>query len=319
MQDSVKVSVCCITYNHKPYLRQCIEGLLMQKTTFPFEILIHDDASTDGTTDIVKAYAEKYPNLIRPIIQSVNQYSTKTRALITTFLLPVAKGEYIALCEGDDYWTDPYKLQKQADILDHRADISLCLHPAVTIGEDGKRKIRKGYASSRIVNESDIIRWKAYYWMTASFMYRKSLMKNYPHFCLNCYVGDISLIYYMLTKGNIYYWNEVMSVYRKGVPGSHTKRSECLDYESLQLKLQTQIDMIDGINAMSNFKYNTYFVEKKVRLQLIVQKKKGKYDKAVVYNEFHDDLKQIAFHRRFKFLAKIYIRPYLIPYKVKTV
>ena len=110
----IKVSVCCITYNHLPYLRQCLDGLLMQKTTFDFEILLHDDASTDGTTDIVREYAAAYPDLIRPVIQTENQYSSKTRAIITTYLLPLAKGKYIALCEGDDYWTDPLKLQSKS-------------------------------------------------------------------------------------------------------------------------------------------------------------------------------------------------------------
>lgn len=106
------VSICCITYNHAPYIRQCLEGFLIQKTTFPFEILIHDDASTDGTADIIREYEARYPHLIKPIYQVENQYSKGTK-ISSTYNYPRAKGKYIALCEGDDYWTDPLKLQNK--------------------------------------------------------------------------------------------------------------------------------------------------------------------------------------------------------------
>lgn len=282
---SVRVSICCITYNHKPYLRQCLEGFLMQKTTFPFEILIHDDASTDGTTDIVREYAAKYPSQIYAIIQTDNKYSTKTRAIITTYMLPVARGEYIALCEGDDYWIDPYKLQKQTNVLNRDINISLCLHPAVTIDWQEGQKIRKAYLKSRIADPADLIRWKGQHWITGSFMYRKDLMKNYPSFCLDCYVGDISLVYFLLTKGDVYFLNKVMSVYRKGIPGSYTQRAGMLDYYVQQQNLQTVINMIDGINALSDFRYDICFKERKVRMQLRVLKNRRGGEK-VVYDDF---------------------------------
>lgn len=106
------VSISCITYNHEDYIRDAIEGFLMQKTTFPVEILIHDDASTDKTADIIREYEKKYPHLIKPIYQTENQYS-KGIGVSATYQYPRANGNYITLCEGDDYWTDPYMLQKQ--------------------------------------------------------------------------------------------------------------------------------------------------------------------------------------------------------------
>lgn len=125
--DKPLVSICSITYNHAPYIRECLDGFLMQKTDFPFEIIIHDDASTDGTSDIIREYAEKYPNIIFPIIQLENQYSKHRRFdLIIKSCIDISKGKYIAFCEGDDYWTDPLKLKKQIDYLESNSDCNLC-------------------------------------------------------------------------------------------------------------------------------------------------------------------------------------------------
>lgn len=125
MDNNIIVSVSCITYNHAKYIRQCLDGILMQKADFQYEILIHDDASTDGTDDIIREYAQKYPTIIKPIFEKENQYS-KGVPISATFNYPRAEGKYIALCEGDDYWTDPYKLQKQVDFMESHPDYGLC-------------------------------------------------------------------------------------------------------------------------------------------------------------------------------------------------
>jgi glycosyltransferase involved in cell wall biosynthesis len=117
MTNDPLVSICCITYNHEKYIQQCLEGFLIQKTTFLFEILIHDDASTDRTADIIREYETKYPDIIKPIYQTENQYS-KGVIVSAVYNWPRAKGKYIALCEGDDYWIDSYKLQKQVDFME---------------------------------------------------------------------------------------------------------------------------------------------------------------------------------------------------------
>lgn len=122
------VSVCCITYNHVPFIRKAIEGFLMQKTDFPIEILIHDDASTDGTTEIIREYETKYPDLIFPIYEEVNQYQNGHAGDIDFFNYKRARGKYIAYCEGDDYWTDPLKLQKQVDFMEANPEYSVCFH-----------------------------------------------------------------------------------------------------------------------------------------------------------------------------------------------
>ena len=125
--NPIVVSISCITYNHAPYIRQCLDGFMMQHTNFAFEVLIHDDASTDGTTEIIKEYETRYPDVIKPIYEEENQW-VKGRRGSAVFNFPRARGKYIALCEGDDYWTDPLKLQKQVDFLESNINCSLCFH-----------------------------------------------------------------------------------------------------------------------------------------------------------------------------------------------
>jgi len=136
------VSVACITYNHAKYIREAIESFLMQKTNFSYEILIHDDASTDGTDQIIKEYELKYPNLIFPTYQSENQFSKGVRRILATFVFPKCRGKYIALCEGDDYWTDPLKLQKQCEYLETNPEFGLVFTDADYLYERNNQLIR---------------------------------------------------------------------------------------------------------------------------------------------------------------------------------
>src|SRR5690606_34510298 len=106
MKNNILVSISCLTFNHEKYIRRCLEGFIRQKTEFPFEVLIHDDASTDKTSDIIKEYEVDFPHLLKPIYQTENQYS-KGISISSTYNFPRARGRYIAMCEGDDYWTDP--------------------------------------------------------------------------------------------------------------------------------------------------------------------------------------------------------------------
>lgn len=129
------VSVICFTYNHERFIEDALRGFLIQETDFPFEVIVHDDASEDGTAAIVRRWAEAYPTIIRPIFQEVNQYSRGRKLL--TITMPTARGRYIALCEGDDYWTDPRKLQIQADFLEKNPDYVVCYHDVKVISEDG--------------------------------------------------------------------------------------------------------------------------------------------------------------------------------------
>ncbi|MDH6306112.1 glycosyltransferase involved in cell wall biosynthesis [Parabacteroides sp. PF5-5] len=308
--SNIKVSICCVTYNHRDYIRQCLEGFLMQKTNFAFEILIHDDASTDGTTAIVREYAAAYPGLIRPLIQTENQYSSRTRAIVTTFLLPISRGEYIALCEGDDYWIDPLKLQKQVDVLDKDPGVSLCMHNSIVVFPDGKRKVKKIYRESQQALMLDIIRRKRIYWPTASMVYRKALMDDYPDFCLRSHVGDSPLILYLATRGKVYYLQEDMSVYRKGTPGSHGKRLRANDTSGQQKLIETELEMLDRFNELTDSRYNYCFVMRKLLIQSSVLSRRNGFA-IKVYPGFREDFKQVSFTDKSLLLIKIYIVPLL--------
>lgn len=124
------VAIHCLVYNHEPYLRDCLEGFVMQQTNFPFVAIVHDDASTDGSTTIIREYEEKYPNIIKPIYETENQYSKHDGSVgrIVDAAIDATGAKYIAMCEGDDYWTDPQKLQKQVDFMEKNPEYSLCCH-----------------------------------------------------------------------------------------------------------------------------------------------------------------------------------------------
>lgn len=121
------VSVLCVVYNQAPYLRQCLDGLVFQETSFPYEVIIHDDASTDGSSDIIREYTSRFPDKITPILQVENQFSQK-KEIWANFLIPNAKGRYITFCEGDDYWCDTNKLQRQFEFMEDHPNVSICYH-----------------------------------------------------------------------------------------------------------------------------------------------------------------------------------------------
>lgn len=123
--NEIMVSVVCDVFNHEDYLRECLDGIVMQQTNFAFEILIHDDASTDKSVEIIKEYVDKYPHLFKPIYQKENKFS-KGISIWKDIQFPRAKGKYIAICEGDDFWTDPLKLQKQVDFMEANSEYGLC-------------------------------------------------------------------------------------------------------------------------------------------------------------------------------------------------
>ncbi len=206
------VSICCITYNHELYIRDAIEGFLMQKTDFPFEILIHDDASTDGTADIIREYEAKYPDIIKPIYQTENQYS-KGIKISATYNYPRAKGKYIALCEGDDYWIDPYKLQKQVDFLEANNDVNIIYHKVNILNPDNKI-ISYGSKNNFYFSFYDSLISKQ--GVTLSCMFRKvglSILSN-KLTILKLNVGDWPLECFLTLNSKGYYLAETMGVYR---------------------------------------------------------------------------------------------------------
>lgn len=223
----IKVSVRCLVYNHAPYLRRCLEGFVMQRTSFKFEVVVHDDASTDGSDKIILEYAERFPDIINPIIETENQYSKRDGSL-RRIMNEACSGKYFASCEGDDYWIDPFKLQKQYDFMESHPNVVLCGTNGFTVWDNGEKPVRyfNNIYSSRYVNPSDIIgNWL---FPTPSLFYRKSLTENYPQWSRKIYSGDQTLALVALSKGDIYAFADCTCVYRQNNsnPNSMTNRAK---------------------------------------------------------------------------------------------
>ena len=218
MENNILVSICCLTYNHEDYLRDTLEGFLMQKVSFPIEILINDDASTDSTAEIVREYAAKYPELIRPFYQPVNLYS-QGKDLCLEVLYPQARGKYIALCEGDDYWTDPMKLQRQVDFLETHPEYSACVHNTMLhyCSGNGKDRPLLPHTEDCDVRFEDICNGMSFSFHTSSIVAKKSIIANPRDFFyvgLSYGFGDHPDALWMYVNGPIRCLKECMSVYR---------------------------------------------------------------------------------------------------------
>ncbi|MBP7509335.1 MAG: glycosyltransferase [Prolixibacteraceae bacterium] len=208
------VSICCLTYNHEPYIKQCLDGFLMQKTNFPFEILIHDDASVDNTQNIIKNYELKHSDIIKPIYQKENQYS-KGIGVSRVYQFPRAKGKYIAMCEGDDYWIDPYKLQKQVDFLETHPEYVFSFHDSIILNQrTGEKRMRIGDRQiDNTVDLKSLIIQKNI--PTASIVFRNFLdYAQLPDWIGKISNGDYGLCVLLAEEGPGKYLPEAMSVYR---------------------------------------------------------------------------------------------------------
>lgn len=291
MENDILVSILCVTYNHENYIADAIEGFLSQKTNFKYEILIHDDASTDKTVQIIREYELKYPDLIKPIYQKENQYSKGVD--VNKYNIDRAVGKYYALCEGDDYWTDPYKLQKQIDILEKHADYSLCVHAAIKINAATGEEIIKIKPSNenRIFATEDVIYGGGNFFATNSMVFRMDKKTVLPDFYNNCPVWDYPLTIFLSLVGKVYYIDEIMSVYRYAVPGSWTMR----EFSNIQNKIKHYNDisiMLDELNIYTNYKYDSIIQKTKLNRQfnLLILQRKIKEAKSDKYIEFYSKL-----------------------------
>lgn len=223
--NDIMVTILCTTYNHEKFVRDAIEGVLKQKTNFRFELLIHDDASTDKTTEIISEYVDQYPKIIRTIFQKENQMQ-RGCCIYPTFLFPEIKGKYVALCEGDDYWIDENKLQCQIDFMEAHSDYSMCMHNAIKLNyETGEKKLLDTFEEDgSYTQEKQILSglgtdFPAF----ASYVLRAEFLNEIPEFFVKSQVVDYPIRQYYACKGKVYYFKRPMSVYRVATPQSYMK------------------------------------------------------------------------------------------------
>ena len=283
MNQTPLVSVVCTAYNHQAYIKDSLEGFIMQKTNFPFEIIVHDDASTDDTVKIMREYEAKFPELFVNIYQTENQYS-KAKANVLKIVFNAAKGKYIAFCEGDDYWTDPLKLQKQVDFLEKNNEYSMVCHDALRINE-----ITKSYSLSfgsskkkQICSTKDAL--NIYFCPSASVVFRKQALMPLSNLNLVAEAGDQGLIQLISLNGLLYRMYDVMSVYRKTATGA----SE-VSRRNLQDSLEKRINALKNLDKISNYKYQKYIrIENlliKNRIDLMRSKSKARTIALKIYRK----------------------------------
>jgi len=232
-EENPLVSICCLVYNHGEYLKEALDGFLMQKTTFPFEVVIHDDASTDNSASIIKEYALKHPKIFKPLYQTENQKSKLKSGMNPRFNFPRARGKYIAFCEGDDYWTDPLKLQKQVDFLERHPDYGVCFHNVLEVSCLGARRevVVPNVSNHHHYSIQDyILNNKT---ATCSVLIKKELFKL-PNWFSSLPFGDLGIVLIVLKESKSqkgFVFKDTMGVYRVhegGVHGSLKKNNSSL-------------------------------------------------------------------------------------------
>jgi len=310
MKEDVLVSICCITYNQEEYIRDALDSFLMQKTNFKYEIIVHDDASTDNTPNIIREYEEKYPDIIKPIYQKENQSRKGKKVSLITYKHAI--GKYIAICEGDDYWIDENKLQLQADYMEKNPECTLLFHNAKVVDMVSKEETIFVPLSKQVkeymkkdgnynVGELELLEFIP----TASYMFRTENVQKFPNWFEKCFVGDWPLRLLMTSFGYAHYMEKTMSVYRKNARGSITVRNEKKEKESIEGKLDIlnkKIELMDWINEFTNEKYKDVFDLRKTQFKIEELMTLGK-NKEILKNGY---LKIFNTKQKIKYLIKMY-------------
>ena len=312
------VSILCITYNHEKYIADAIEGFLIQRTTFPIEIIIHDDCSTDRNQQIIQSYADKNPDLFRLIFQTENQYSQGRKNMTATF--PECKGKYIALCEGDDYWTTPDKLQKQVDFLENNPDYVLALHNTFVHFETKEAPDR--IAVMRIKDDLELYDFIDLDYFskhgsisrghTSSVVLRNHVVNKFPDWFKRGASGDLYLLMLITEHGKARFINEVMSVYRVNFNGI-TRKSPAHKGHVLN---DNRILMLHAINQYFDKKFD-HLIQKQLT-EFHVAELKSYLNEEKIFPAINHTLKAIIHENSSKFNMLKSLKPAYRSYLFKT-
>lgn len=267
--NDIAVSIICATYNQERYIKDALDGFMSQSTTFKYEVLINDDASKDNTPCIIEKYHTLYPDIIRPIFQKRNQY-TLGKSVLVDILLPKARGKYIAICEGDDFWIDDKKIQKQFIFMENNPDYSMCIHNGLIQRANSNALILMEKASTdidksltQLIHEGGgVIN------PTASFFFRNGLLGDYRQ--SGSPVGDHFMLMELASKGKVRWFSKPMSVYRLNSYGSWTNSSDARNAEQIRRFHSRYIDALLWFDAYTDGHYH-----KAINERISLQKRKG--------------------------------------------
>lgn len=319
-----KLRVLCYTYNHAASIENTMNGFTMQKTDFPFVAIIIDDASTDGEAEVIRNYIVTHFDIQNARIEETDDalfivaiHKDNRNCYFYVILLkynyyrlkkaksPLYKGwyeniPYIAMCEGDDYWINPHKLQKQVNFLDNHPDYILCCSDAKIESPLGEQDWHR-YDKDSEISIKDIILGGGLFIQTCTICYRNNL-KTMPSCCFECHVGDYPLQIWASLNGKVYYFADKMATYNYGVAGSWTSRQRTLSIEDQAKGWRSEVDMLQGLDSYSNGKHHNYFLQREINcvyLFLINNINNWKY----VYSIF-DDVIQV-FHFNMKIVDRM--------------
>lgn len=292
------VSIYCLVYNHEKFIEDTICGFLMQETDFPYEIVIHDDASTDGTKKILEKYEKRYPNILKIIYEKENQYS-KGSNRIKDIMYPYLRGKYIAFCEGDDYWCDKEKLKKQYKYMVSHPECSLCCHNTRIHDVSGKSKDRLffPYRGIHKFSQNEVFcEWKVH---TSSYFCRKEDF-DIPNELSGYWCGDFVRSTYCFTKGSVVALPDVMSVYNwnnyQGITYKNNK-----DLLLKEKRERERINYLEKLDIYTKGAYST-IIDKKIKLikYILVTYQFESMDNKLTYSEYYKYIREITNTKEFK-------------------
>lgn len=306
------VSISCCAFNHEAYIETALIGFLIQETSFPFEVLIHDDASKDGTADIIHAYHERYPRIIKPIFQVENQYSKGNKPGRINHKR--ALGEFIAVCEGDDCWTDASKLQRQVDALMDHPDIDLCFHSATKI-DYSKGQLttligRYAETSQAVIPIESIVLRPHGLIPTASVLVRSQLFDEIREFRESrkyLAVGDIYLFFFGARRGGALYLDRNMSLYRAKLPGSWTLNNHS-DYKKRISSIRARLRSYDELDEYTNHQFSSVLkLDNNRRILGIL--KEANIPMKEKFTFFRQNVNRLNLSNKIRALAFIFVAP----------
>lgn len=263
--DKVYISCICIAYNHERYIRDTLDSILAQKSEYKFELIIHDDCSTDSTRDILNEYKNRFPDIIRLILQKENQYSQNKKLL--PLAIPFVKGEFVAVCEGDDFWIDEYKIQKQIKKMYQHENIKICFTSGYALFNTSTSKLISFHKDTeQVFSAEQVIQGGGNFMPTASIMFRTEALKSLPNFFYTAPVEDYFLqICASLYNGAIYI-PDTTSVYRINTIGSWTSQRKSITLDKI---LKEGELYIDSFSELKKLNLNPHIINSQIAKQYI--------------------------------------------------
>lgn len=251
--ESAEVSIRCMVYNHKDFIECTLDSMLAQKTNFPFRIVLHDDASTDGTIEIIKEYEQKFPRILKVIYEEENQYNKKDGE-VTRKINELICGDYIAVCEGDDYWCDENKLQLQYDFMQNHEECSMCLHNTYVhiLDENTEDTLFNNWEGIHELSEEEVFfGWSVH---TSSYFYRTKFDFT-PLFRRGFWSGDYAMLTLAKYYGEVYCLPDVMSVYNANNSAGSTKQTN-KSYENYIRRIRARVNYLQKYDEFTQYKFS---------------------------------------------------------------